>query len=124
MRGRAFRSRMNLLALVAISLLALLPTFGRLAQIRQGATADAWTQMCTVAGLKLVKLPAGTTGQSDPPSSAIDRACMDCSYCPLLSTLTAAVVALVLSLLSFASFSVRNPVSFNGFGLSWATMLL
>lgn len=106
MRNRTFQHRMNLLALVAILLLALLPTFGRLAQASQGAVTDAWTQMCTVAGMKLVKLPAWAARaltQPDAPAPRPDHAGMDCDYCPLLSTLTAAVVALVLALLEFAS---------------------
>lgn len=94
---------MNLLALAAMLLLALLPTFGRLLQAGQGIAGDAWTQMCTAAGMKLVKSPFAI-GQPDAPSPIPDGSGMgaDCAYCPLLGTLTAAVVALVLAVLAFA----------------------
>lgn len=94
---------MNLLALAAMLLLALLPTFGRLAQAGQGAAGDAWTQMCTVAGMKLVKLPFAAS-QPDAPASMPGGSDMgaDCAYCTLLGALGAAVVALVLALLAFA----------------------
>ncbi len=95
-----------MLALAAILLLALLPTFGRLAQAGHGIAGDAWTQMCTVAGMKLVKLPlaADTPNAADAPAPLPAAGDMgaDCAYCPLLGTLTAAVVALVLALLAFA----------------------
>jgi hypothetical protein len=103
MRNRRFHSRMTLLALAAILLLALLPTFGRLAQAGQGIAGAAWTQMCTVAGMKLVKLPfAADTPDTPAPMPAGDDMGADCAYCPLLGTLTAVVVALVLALLAFA----------------------
>lgn len=105
MRNRLFQTRMQLLALAAILLLALLPTFGRLAQAGQGVAATAWTQMCTVAGMKQVRLPAwadSAAGQPQPQDPAPGHAGMDCDYCPLLAALTAAVVALVLALLGFA----------------------
>ncbi|QIL20741.1 DUF2946 family protein [Thermomonas sp. HDW16] len=101
MRNRSFQSRMNLLALAAILLLALLPTFGRLAQAGQGDADGAWTQMCTMAGLKVVKLPFAPT-QPDAPVPDDGKMGADCAYCPLLGTLTAAIVALVLGLLAFA----------------------
>lgn len=100
MRNRLFQFRMTLLALAAILLLALLPTLGRLAQAGQGAAAGAWTQLCTMSGMKLVKLPPFSIGQ--PAAPAPDRGGSDCDYCPLLSMLTLAVAALVLALLGFA----------------------
>ena len=100
MRNRLFQFRMTLLALAAILLLALLPTLGRLAQAGQGAAAGAWTQLCTMSGMKLVKLPTFSIGQ--PAAPAPDHGGSDCDYCPLLSMLTLAVAALVLSLLGFA----------------------
>ena len=107
MRNRVFQLRMNLLALVAVMLLALLPTLGRLAQAGHGVAADVWTQMCTMTGMKLVKLPL-TAGQQGAPTPVPDHAGMDCDYCPLLSVLGAAVVALVLALLGFA----QSPAPF------------
>ena len=92
---------MNLLALAAILLLALLPTFGRLAQAGQGEAGSVWTQICTMAGLKVVKLPFAPA-QPDAPMPDGSKMGADCAYCPLLGTLTAAIVALVLGLLAFA----------------------
>lgn len=101
MRNRLFQSRMTLLALAAMLLLALLPTFGRLAQAWQGAAADAWTQLCTVSGMKLVKLPV-SFGHPDVPAPDHGGAGADCDYCPLLGNLVATVAALLLVALGFA----------------------
>ena len=100
------------LALVAMLLLALLPTLGRLAagtQSASGAAGAGWAAMCTAAGLREVPLasPAGqaTFGQSllagadhgFPHDIIHQHDGPDCAYCPLLASLT--VLALVLSLL-------------------------
>ena len=102
MRNRLFQSRMTLLALAAMLLLALLPTLGRLAQAGQGAAADAWTQLCTVSGMKLVKLPM-SFGHPDAPAPDQGGSGADCDYCPLLGNLVATVAALLLVALGFAS---------------------
>jgi hypothetical protein len=87
------------LALVAMLLLATLPTLGRLQGARAdsaGATArSAWAAMCTTAGLRDVALPA--TGH---PATAGDHGGTptgpaqggDCAYCPLLAAVVAALV--------------------------------
>ena len=96
------------LALVAMLLLATLPTLGRL----HGARADlvttpaqsAWAAMCTTAGLRDVALPA--TGH---PATAGDHGGTptgpaqggDCGYCPLLSA--------VVSALALIAFFVPQP---------------
>lgn len=102
-RYHAFQRGMNLLALAAILLLALLPTFGRLTQAAQGAASDTWTQVCTVAGMKLVKLSlAASQSEAPAPAPKGDGMGADCPYCPLLGTFIAAVVSVVLALLAFA----------------------
>ncbi|MFC7300431.1 DUF2946 family protein [Cognatiluteimonas weifangensis] len=80
--ARAFRRTMHCLALVAALLLALLPTMGRMAELRPQADG-VWAQICTLAGLQQVQLPA-LDPEPSPPSG--DRG-MDCAYCPLLSAL-------------------------------------
>lgn len=114
MHSRSFHSRMTLLALAAILLLALLPTFGRLAQAGQGVTTEAWTQLCTLSGMKLVKLPPvamHAAGHAAAPMPSPDHGGMgmDCDYCPLLSMLTLAVAALVLALVGFAPSTPASP---------------
>lgn len=81
-RARAFRRTMHCLALVAALLLALFPTMGRMAESRPQADG-VWVQICTLAGLQQVQLPA-LDPEPSPPSG--DRG-MDCAYCPLLSAL-------------------------------------
>lgn len=98
MRNAVFHRRMSWLALVAMLLLAALPTLGRLAA-GPGTPDGVWAQICTMAGLKLVKLAPGDASPLDPPpvSPAGEGGAMpgpDCAYCPLL----AAVVVLLLSI--------------------------
>ncbi len=101
MRSTAFHRRMSCLALVAMLLLSALPTLGRLSA-GPGASDGMWAQICTMAGLKLVKLAPGDANPLDPPPApAGDGGAMpgpDCAYCPLL----AAVVVLLLAI-AFAS---------------------
>ena len=78
------------LALVAILLLALVPTLGRIAQARTAAGADAtpsWAALCTMQGLRTLASPAL------PPLPQEKSG--DCAYCPLLATtVTPSVAAL------------------------------
>jgi hypothetical protein len=92
------------LALVAVLLLATLPTFGRLLATRADTAASAWAALCTASGLQHVELAgiapsvvgaphdAGTGAPA--PGGHSDR---DCAYCPLLAGL-----ALVVACLAFA----------------------
>jgi len=89
-------------ALVAVLLLALLPTLGRVA--RSSAEADRVVQLCTVQGLKTVHLASdlisGTSGMPGMPGHGTGRDGDDCSYCPLLAGLVigfAAVLGLLAS---------------------------
>ena len=82
------------LALLAILLLALVPTLGRIAQARAaGADAvPAWAAVCTVQGLRQVPLPSPSPSPSAPQASG------DCAYCPLLAaTVTPSVAALAVA---------------------------
>ena len=93
------------LALVAVLLLATLPTFGRLLATRADAAASTWAALCTASGLRHVELAgidqsavdashqAGTGvpapgGHSNP----------DCAYCPLLASLALVVAGLAFAL--------------------------
>lgn len=81
-RARAFHRAMHCLALVAVLLLALLPATGRMLESQPQADG-VWAQICTLAGLQQVQLPA-----LDPePSPPAGERGMDCAYCPLLSAL-------------------------------------
>ena len=85
---------MTRLALVAVLLLLLLPTTGRV--LGAASQADgAWAQMCTMAGLQLVKIPLA---DADPgPARPAGEMPMDCDSCPLLSALTVVVLWVVLA---------------------------
>jgi hypothetical protein len=75
------------LALVAILLLALVPTLGRIAQAR-AASVDAvpsWASLCTAQGLRQLSPQA--------PLPSTPRAPGDCAYCPLLAATVAASIA-------------------------------
>jgi hypothetical protein len=93
MRNAAFHRRMTLLALAAMLLLLSLPTLGR---VMAGAPDDArgaWAQMCTMAGLKLVKLaPGGDANPLDPPAPKHMMPGEDCAYCPVLAGLAMLLV--------------------------------
>jgi hypothetical protein len=99
-----FQRLMTHLALAAMLLLALVPTTGRLLSAQQvdlTPNADTWSEMCTVSGLKLVKLaplltgvPAGDMGHGMSGGE-------DCDYCPLLqATLASAMVLLLVAALA------------------------
>lgn len=106
---------MSLLALVAMLLLALVPTAGRLAGGLAPATGtfatDAWAQMCTMSGLKLVKIVADAAGDaSGPVSPRPGRAPKpagsgggdgmqgpDCAYCPVLGAMVAMLAWVLLA---------------------------
>ena len=94
MRSRSFHRLMSRLALVAVLMLVLLPATGRVL----GATSQpdgVWAQMCTMAGLQLVKIPLGDVDPGAPrPSGDMP---MDCAYCTLLAALAMLVLWLVLA---------------------------
>jgi Protein of unknown function (DUF2946). len=75
------------LALLAILLLALVPTLGRIAQARAtGVDAtSSWAAMCTTQGLRQLPLQL--------PAPASPQATGDCAYCPLLAATIAPSVA-------------------------------
>jgi hypothetical protein len=87
---------MSLLALAAMLLLLLVPTVGRVLSARSDASDGVWTQMCTMAGLKLVKLTPGDANPVGPdpakPSPAGNGMADDCAYCPVLNALVALVL--------------------------------
>ncbi|RDZ28929.1 DUF2946 family protein [Lysobacter silvisoli] len=102
MRSPTFQRRMALLALVAMLLLFAVPTAGRM--LAGSANADGvWAQMCTMAGLKWVKLaPDGADPMNpDPtPTSPAGSAMAgeDCAYCPVLGGLAILLLCLVFAL--------------------------
>ena len=105
-RHPTFQRRMAQLALLAMLLLALMPTVHRLlaeraAPASPGAGAG-WVELCTATGMKLVKLGAGV---ADPAADAdlapagnhaSDASLGDCAYCPLLQATLAVALALLL----------------------------
>jgi hypothetical protein len=113
MRNAAFQRRMTLLALVAMLLLASLPTLGRLLPARgDSSPGGAWAQMCTMSGLKLVKI--APDGSSNPvvPKHGGDTGMSDCPYCPLANAIVALVLwaALALPMPALRSWPQRRVV--------------
>ncbi|HEY0502095.1 MAG TPA: DUF2946 family protein [Lysobacter sp.] len=93
MRNPAFHRRMTLLALAAMLLLLSLPTVGRVLSASSADSQGAWAQMCTMAGLKLVKLaPAGDAGSLESPAPKHALPGEDCAYCPVLAGLAMLLV--------------------------------
>jgi hypothetical protein len=100
------------LALVAMLLLATLPTFGRLLATRADTAVSAWTALCTAGGLQHVGLEFAGAERSAPgvsqdagigvpaPSGHSDP---DCAYCPLLASFALAVAWLVYTLVHGAA---------------------
>lgn len=100
---RMLHRRMAGLAFLAILLLALVPTLGRLAQASAAAgdAAPSWAAMCTARGLESIRLPAATHGIAHDAVHATGEAPAaphgsvgDCDYCPLLATAIPVVVAM------------------------------
>jgi len=84
---------MTLLALAAMLLLLSLPTVGRVMASASTDAQDAWAQMCTMAGLKLVKLvPGNDASPIDPPAPKPIVPGEDCAYCPVLAGLAMLLV--------------------------------
>jgi len=86
---------MGRLALLAILLLALVPTAGRIAQAQASGhqAVSSWAELCTVQGLRKVLLPAPLQTPAAPREAPHTGA--DCDYCPLLAAAVAPVVATV-----------------------------
>lgn len=96
MLAPTLQRRMNLLALVAMLLLLAVPTVGR---VLAGSSASdgVWAQMCTMAGLKLVKIAPGDANPLDPtPKSPAGNAMTgeDCAYCPVLAGMVLVLLCL------------------------------
>jgi hypothetical protein len=84
-RSAAFQRPMRALSLAAVMLLALMPSMARLLASRVDAGAHAgWVELCTMAGLKLVKVDPATPAAPHPGMPAHGG---DCDYCPLLNAL-------------------------------------
>jgi len=89
---------MTLLALAAMLLLLSLPTVGRVMAAASPDSQGAWAQMCTMAGLKLVKIAPGGVSTSLAPGSLDAPAPKhvvpgeDCAYCPVLASLAMLLV--------------------------------
>jgi len=68
------------LALLAVLLLALAPTLGRVLVAGTPQVLAGWSEMCTSGGLKLLPSPARLADGKAPPAEAHGG---DCPYCPL-----------------------------------------
>lgn len=79
MTSPAFQRLFLHLALLATTLLAVLPTAGRLLG---GNGAGNWVALCTATGLSLVDLDA-LDGAGPGSGKAPPHAADDCAYCPL-----------------------------------------
>ncbi len=100
MHARGFHRCWLGLALMAMMLLSLLPTIGRLAQsqapVHAAHAGIAEVALCTVQGLKQVALSLASATSLSQPDAPPPRPAHDCDYCPLLAGLVAlAVVALL-----------------------------
>lgn len=88
------------MALVAMLLLLAVPTAGR-ALAGASSSDGVWTQMCTMAGLTLVKVPGGDIDplapKPAPPGTGMPD---DCAYCPVLGAM---LVLLAWVALAFAN---------------------
>lgn len=108
MARRRFHHCMTRLALLAMLLLALLPTLGRLQASASDALpphAEAVFALCTVNRLVPAVLDAtslATRAASELPASAGDddstHVLSDCQYCPLLAGLALVIPALLAGL--------------------------
>jgi len=97
---------MRVPALVAVLLLALLPTVGRMAQAH--VPSGTVVALCTAQGLKAVHLAADAfTGDATLPGHDMTHGPgADCAYCPLLAGL---VVGFAVVLGLFAQAALLRP---------------
>ncbi|GAB1407259.1 hypothetical protein MASR1M8_11780 [Thermomonas brevis] len=98
MRGMArsrFHRHASRIALLAMLLLAVLPTLGRLLQ-PPAQSEPLLVAMCTTLGLETRALPSLLTGSEQAPATP-DHAGEDCAYCPLLSTLAFVAAAIAIA---------------------------
>jgi len=99
---------MTLLALAAVLLLLSLPTVGRVLSASSSDSQGTWAQMCTMAGLKLVKLaPGGEANPLDGPAPKHAVPGEDCAYCPVLAGLAMLLVWTLLAPLHSPQRAVR-----------------
>lgn len=88
------------LALVAMLLLATLPSIGRIVQSqRADGIGPYWAAICTMAGLQQADpLRQGAIGTPATPQPADPHgAAPDCAYCPLLVAVVVAILWLALA---------------------------
>jgi hypothetical protein len=76
---------MRALSLLAVLFLLVMPLAARQLAAR-AQESGSWAELCTIAGLKLVKLDAGVPVA---PGSGMQHGGGDCDYCPLLHSLAA-----------------------------------
>lgn len=94
MRTAALQRWFLRLSLTATLALALVPTLGRIAQATEATPSQAWTAMCTVAGLVQVAVDPAHDPARHPGHPADHAGQGDCAYCPLLQSLQVPQVAL------------------------------
>ncbi len=87
-------------ALLAVLLLATLPTLGRLHAAPTSGTHTARVALCTVEGLRSVQLGLAPSHDTPAPVAPERHQHDDCAYCPLLAGLAQLSVAPVLQLLA------------------------
>jgi len=75
---------MRALSLLAVLFLLVMPLAARQLAAR-AQESGSWAELCTMAGLKLVKIDAGVPAAPDHGSQHAG----DCEYCPLLHSLAA-----------------------------------
>ena len=103
---------MSLLALVSVLLLVLVPTVNRvLSASPEGGRDGVWAQMCTLAGLELVKIAPDAAGPAAPKPIGDGGVHADCDYCPLLNAMAALVLWVVFAFARAAVFALpwRHP---------------
>lgn len=98
-RGSSAFRRMAWLALVAVLLGALMPTFSRVVASSVSGAGALLMEMCTPAGRTMVDVSTLLWEQGDPapsPAAAMDEACAYCVLVPPLPVVLALLLALLL----------------------------
>lgn len=82
-----FQRSMARLALLAVLLLALVPTIGRVMEQRSDQIGPYWAAICTMTGLKYVDLSVNDGDKAGVPAPIKGHSDPDCAYCPLLASI-------------------------------------
>jgi Protein of unknown function (DUF2946) len=99
MRSKRWQTHFAYMALLAMLLLSFAPSVSRYIASVRADSNSTWAEMCTMTGLKLVKVSDFASPQTPKPKSMGD----DCVYCPLAASIAPLLLLIVVMFPRIAS---------------------